>query len=139
MDQTPTSWATWADALAEEIQTSYPGVRLQLGLDRGPYLVLFWILIPDSERGKGLGTRVMEHIIAVADLRGVPMTLSPSDTFGGNLDRLHEFYRRLGFVTNTRRGDIGAPRESMVRIGPNTTEASLTALINQRTSLPDIT
>ncbi|MET8746142.1 GNAT family N-acetyltransferase [Streptomyces hygroscopicus] len=77
--------------------------------------MLFWILIPESERGKGLGTHVMEHIIAVADLRGVPMTLSPSDTFGGDLDRLHAFYRRLGFVTNTQRGEIGAPRESMVR------------------------
>ncbi|EGX57534.1 hypothetical protein SZN_22456 [Streptomyces zinciresistens K42] len=77
--------------------------------------MLFWILIPESERGKGLGTHVMEHIIAVADLRGVPMKLSPSDTFGGDLDRLHAFYRRLGFVTNTQRGEIGAPRESMVR------------------------
>ncbi|MBQ0971004.1 GNAT family N-acetyltransferase [Streptomyces sp. RK31] len=78
--------------------------------------MLFRILIPESERGKGLGTRVMEHIIAVADLRGVPMTLSPSDTFGGDLDRLHAFYRRLGCVTNTRRGEIGSPRESMVRV-----------------------
>ncbi|OEJ20786.1 hypothetical protein AR457_39255 [Streptomyces agglomeratus] len=105
----------WADALAEEIQTRYPGVRLQLGIDRGPYLVLFWIFLPESERGKGLGTRVMKHITAAADVRGVPITLSPSDTFGGDLHRLHAFYRRLGFVPNTRRGEIGSPRESMVR------------------------
>ncbi|MER6103756.1 GNAT family N-acetyltransferase [Streptomyces sp. NPDC001832] len=103
-------------ALAEEIRTSYPGVRLELGIDHGPYLVLFSILLPESERGNGLGTRVMEHITAAADLRGVPMTLSPSDTFGGDLVRLHAFYRRLGFITNTRRGQIGAPRESMVRV-----------------------
>ncbi|WP_374228847.1 GNAT family N-acetyltransferase [Streptomyces sp. ET3-23] len=112
MDQPPTSWA---DDLAEEIQTSYPAVRLQLGIDRGPYLVVFWILLPESERGNGLGTRVMEHVTAAADLRGVSITLSPSDTFGADLDRLHEFYRRLGFIANTRRGEIGAPRESMVR------------------------
>ncbi len=43
------------------------------------------------------------------------MALSPSDTFGADLDRLHEFYRRLGFIANTRRGEIGASRESMVR------------------------
>ncbi|MGW5401381.1 GNAT family N-acetyltransferase [Streptomyces sp. NPDC003952] len=127
----------WADALADEIQTSYPGVRLVLGVDRGPYLVLFWILLPESERQKGLGTRVMEHIIAAADLRAVPMTLSPSDTFGGDLDRLHAFYRRLGFIANTRRGEFGAPRESMVRVSPNTTEATLDALIARRTSLLD--
>lgn len=107
--------ATWADALADEIQSSYPGVRLQLGLDRGPYLVLFWVLVPESERGKGIGTRVMERITAAADLRGVPVTLSPSGTFGGDPDRLEAFYRRFGFIANASRGEFGAARESMVR------------------------
>ncbi|MEU3356071.1 GNAT family N-acetyltransferase [Streptomyces sp. NPDC037389] len=115
MDQAPMSWA---DALAEEIRTSYPGVRLELGIDPGPYLVLFWILLPESEREKGLGTRVMEHITAAADLRGVPVTLSPSGNFGGDPERLHAFYRRLGFITNTRRGEINSARESMVRLVP---------------------
>lgn len=113
----------WADALAQEIQASYPGVRLELGIDPGPYLVLFWVLLPQSQRGNGLGTRVMEHITTAADLRGVPMTLSPSDTFGGDLKRLHTFYRRLGFITNTRRGELGAARESMVRTPRNSTAA----------------
>lgn len=57
-----------------------------------------------------------------------------SDTFRGDLDRLHAFNRRLGFIANTRSGEFGAPRESMVRVGPNTTEA---ALIARRTSLLD--
>ncbi|MGW0670686.1 hypothetical protein [Streptomyces sp. NPDC002746] len=105
----------WADALADEIQTRYPGVRLQLGIDPGPYLVLFWILLTTSERDQGLGTQVMKHLIAAADVRGVPITLSPSDKFGGDLERLHTFYRRLGFVPNTKRGKIGSARESMVR------------------------
>lgn len=137
MDPMDRAHESWADALAEEIQASYPGVHLQLGIDRGPYLVLFWILLPKGERGNGLGTRVMEHITAAADLRGVPITLSPSDTAGADLDRLHAFYRRLGFITNTRRGEIGAPGESMVRIGPDTTEAALATLIARRTSLPN--
>ncbi|MGW0844255.1 GNAT family N-acetyltransferase [Streptomyces sp. NPDC002787] len=112
MDQAPTSWA---DALAEEIRTSYPSVRLELGRDPGPYLVLFWIGLSESERGNGIGTRVMEHITAVADLHGVPVALSPSGNFGGDPDRLHAFYRRLGFVTNASRGEIGSSRESMIR------------------------
>ncbi|MEV4190727.1 GNAT family N-acetyltransferase [Streptomyces toxytricini] len=112
MDQALTPWA---DALAEEIRTSYPSVRLELGLDPGPYLVLFWITLPASERGKGIGTRVLEHIITEADRRGVPVTLSPSANFGGDLERLHTFYRRLGFITNASRGEIGSPRESLVR------------------------
>lgn len=107
---------SWAETLAQEIRTSYPGVRLELGIDYGPYLVLFSILLPEAERGNGLGTRVMEHITVAADLRGVPMTLNPSDAFGGDLVRLHAFYRRFGFITNTWRGEIGAPRESMVRV-----------------------
>lgn len=105
----------WADALAEEIQTRYPDVRLQLGIDLGPYLVLFWVLLPENDRGKGFGTRVMEDLIAAADARNVPITLSPSSAFGGDLDRLHTFYQRLGFVPNTRRGEVGSARESMVR------------------------
>ncbi|MFF4260334.1 GNAT family N-acetyltransferase [Streptomyces sp. NPDC001663] len=106
---------SWADALAEEIRTSYPGVRLELGLDSCPYLVLFWIVLPESERGNGIGTRVMEHITAVADLHGVPVALSPSGNFGGDPDRLHAFYQRFGFVTNASRGEIGSSRERMVR------------------------
>ncbi|MFD5589333.1 GNAT family N-acetyltransferase [Streptomyces sp. NPDC127063] len=109
----------WADALAEEIQASFPGVQLELGLDRGPYLVLFRISLPESERGKGLGTRVMERILAEADLGGVPVTLSPSSRLGGDLDRLHAFYQRFGFIANTSRGELHAAKESMVRAPAN--------------------
>ncbi|MDX2407356.1 GNAT family N-acetyltransferase [Streptomyces microflavus] len=105
----------WADALADDIQTKYPGVRLQLGIDRGPHLALFWLLLPESERGRGLGTQIMKHLITAADAHDVPITLSPSNKFGGDLDRLHTFYQRLGFAPNTRRGELDAPQEIMVR------------------------
>ncbi|MFJ9641431.1 hypothetical protein [Streptomyces sp. NPDC101178] len=105
----------WADALADEIQARFPGVRLQLGIDPGPYLVLFWILLTTSPRGQGRGTQIMKYLIAAADAHGVPITLSPSDRFGGDLERLHTFYGLLGFVPNTKRGEIGFARESMVR------------------------
>ncbi|ORT54228.1 GNAT family N-acetyltransferase [Streptomyces sp. CB03238] len=77
--------------------------------------MLFWIFLPEGERGKGIGTRVMERITAEADLHGVPVALSPSGTFGGDPDRLHAFYRRFGFITNASRGEIGSSRESMIR------------------------
>ncbi|MEU9535862.1 GNAT family N-acetyltransferase [Streptomyces sp. NPDC048213] len=112
MDYVPMSWA---DALAEEIRATYPGVRLELGLDPGPYLVLFWILLPEGERGNGIGSRVMGRITGEADLRGVPVALSPSGTFGGDLDRLHAFYRRHGFLINSSRGEIGSSGESLIR------------------------
>ncbi|MFE5097029.1 GNAT family N-acetyltransferase [Streptomyces sp. NPDC056638] len=90
-------------------------MRLELGLDRSPYLVLFWIVLPESERGNGIGTRVMERITAAADLHGVPVALSPSGNFGGDPDRLHAFYQRFGFITNASRGEIGSSTESMIR------------------------
>ncbi|MFB9608663.1 GNAT family N-acetyltransferase [Streptomyces roseofulvus] len=109
---------SWAEALAEEVRATYPDVRIELGIDHGPYLVLFSIVLPESWRGNGIGSRVMQHITTAADLRGVPLTLSPSDAFGGDPVRLEAFYRRLGFITNTWRGELGAPRESLVRVPP---------------------
>lgn len=106
---------SWVDALAEEIRTSYPSVRLELGLDPGPYLVLFWILLPEGERGNGIGTRIMQRISAEADLHGVLVALSPIGNFGGDPDRLHAFYRRFGFTPNTSAGEIGSSRESLIR------------------------
>ncbi|MER7911515.1 GNAT family N-acetyltransferase [Streptomyces sp. NPDC096068] len=113
----------WAEALAEEIRATYPSARLELGIDHGPYLVLFSIVLPESRRGTGIGSRVMQHITAAADLQGVPVTLSPSDAFGGDVVRLEAFYRRFGFITNTWRGEVEAPRESMVRVPPGSASA----------------
>ncbi len=115
---------SWAEALAEEIRATYPSVRLELGIDHGPYLVLFSIVLPESRRGTGIGSRVMQHITAAADLQGVPVTLSPSDAFGGDVGRLEAFYRRFGFITNTGAVKFGAPRESLVRVPPGSAAAS---------------
>ncbi|MFE0857281.1 GNAT family N-acetyltransferase [Streptomyces mutabilis] len=108
----------WAEALAEEVRTAYPGVHISLSISRG-YLLLYLIVIPKNERGTGLGTRVMAHLVSAADLRGIAMTLNPTDTLGADLDRLHDFYRRFGFVTNKWRGEIGASWENMVRVPRN--------------------
>lgn len=110
--------SAWADALAEEIRSACPGVGVQVGMDRGPYLVLFWIRVPESERGRGLGTRAMQHLIAAVDRRGVPIRLSPSGKLGGDVDRLHVFYRRLGFFDSTRRGEfnVGSQRSPLGRL-----------------------
>ncbi len=53
------------------LRSACPGVGVQVGMDRGPYLVLFWIRVPESERGRGFGIRAMQHLIAAADRRGV--------------------------------------------------------------------
>ncbi|MFJ8871275.1 GNAT family N-acetyltransferase [Streptomyces sp. NPDC102473] len=114
--------SAWADALAQEVRATYPGVHVSLRMDRG-YLLLYLIVLPKQLQGIGLGTRVMDHLTSAADLRGVGMTLNPSDHFGADPDRLHAFYRRLGFVTNKWRGEIGAAAEGMVRAPRNSAAA----------------
>ncbi|WP_306425470.1 GNAT family N-acetyltransferase [Streptomyces hilarionis] len=125
LDQSPTDreQSVWADALAEEVRAAYPGVHLSLSVSRG-YLLLFLITIPNAERGNGLGTRVMQHLISAADQRGIAMTLNPTDNFGADLDRLQDFYRRFGFITNKWCGEIGASGESMIRVPRNSSAAA---------------
>lgn len=57
----------WADALAEGVRTTCPGVHVSLRISRG-YPLLCLIVLPESERGAGLGTRVMAHLTSAADL-----------------------------------------------------------------------
>ncbi|MEU4265545.1 hypothetical protein ACYCCF_29875 [Streptomyces argenteolus] len=108
----------WADALAEGVRTTCPGVHVSLRISRG-YPLLYLIVLPESERGAGLGTRVMAHLTSAADLRGVGVTLSSSGNFGADLHRLHDFHRRFSFVTNRWRGEIGAAWEGMARVPRN--------------------
>ncbi|MCQ9132852.1 GNAT family N-acetyltransferase [Streptomyces sp. IBSBF 2807] len=98
-------------------------MHLSLSVSRG-YLLLFLITIPNAERGNGLGTRVMQHLISAADQRGIAMTLNPTDNFGADLDRLQDFYRRFGFITNKWCGEIGASGESMIRVPRNSSAAA---------------
>ncbi|MFF0051739.1 GNAT family N-acetyltransferase [Streptomyces sp. NPDC005498] len=114
---------SWAKILAEEVRAAYPGVHLSLRT-ACDHLLLFLIVVPDGERNTGFGTRVMQHLTAAADLRGVGMTLTPSTNFGAELDRLRGFYRRFGFVTNKWHGQIGAASEEMVRVPRNPSSAT---------------
>ncbi len=61
------------------------------------------LIIDEDKRKMGYGTAIMEKIIAFADLQGVPIELTPSKQFGGNIRKLRKFYKRLGFVKNKNR------------------------------------
>ncbi|WP_394427312.1 GNAT family N-acetyltransferase [Streptomyces sp. SGAir0957] len=90
----------------------------------GEFLLLYLMIIPADQRGTGLGTRVMQHLVLAADQRGVGMTLSPSDALGADLDRLQDFYRRFGFITNTWHGVFCGSAEGMVRVPRNSVTAT---------------
>jgi len=78
------------------------GVQVDLlgSLDKGN-LSLSRIVIPEGQRGTGIGTQVMEDIVNYADENKVKVTLTPSIDFGGeSVERLTDFYKRFGFVEN---------------------------------------
>ena len=76
------------------------------------------IVVPEAERGRGIGTKVLRDLMAYADRVGKPLALTPSADFGGSVPRLKKLYRGLGFVENKGRGRLQSVSDSMVRPAP---------------------
>lgn len=62
-------------------------------------LVLHHVIVPERLRGNGIGTRILEDLMALARKYRCNIALTPSDDFGGNKKRLEKWYRSLGFKT----------------------------------------
>lgn len=74
-----------------------------IGLDiyeDGKSLKLSRIIINPEFRGGGVGTDIMNDLINYADKNKKIITLTPSGDFGGNKNRLVQFYKRFGFKMN---------------------------------------
>ena len=52
------------------------------------------IVVPESARGQGVGSRFMSDLADYADQTGKRIELTPSSDFGGNKKLLVEFYKR---------------------------------------------
>ena len=63
-------------------------------------LKLSRIIINPESRGSGAGTDIMNDLINYADKTKKIITLTPSSDFGGNKNRLVQFYKRFGFKPN---------------------------------------
>ncbi|MFP3727486.1 GNAT family N-acetyltransferase [Priestia filamentosa] len=61
------------------------------------YVYIQAIIVKDSERNKGVGTKVMNEIISYAKSRNKPLVAFASNELGGDLDRLMKWYKSLGF------------------------------------------
>jgi len=101
--------------LAEvEAEAAKAGVKLDVS--NGAVIEVSRIVVPEGERGKGIGTKVMKQIVEFADSVGKAVALSPSVDFGGSsVKRLEAFYRRFGFVPNKGKSKDFATKASMVR------------------------
>ncbi|MFF3015841.1 GNAT family N-acetyltransferase [Streptomyces sp. NPDC057939] len=106
----------WLAPLRERIATEVPEVTTWIHVDSVGHLVLSKIVVPRDLRSQGLGTRVMELLIAEADRQAVTMTLSPTREFGSGLHRLRAFYRRFGFSVNGGRIKDYTTAQSMIRL-----------------------
>jgi predicted GNAT family N-acyltransferase len=92
------------------------GIKLDV-FNTPNYIELTRIEIPKEKRGQGIGTEVMELIIAFADAQDKPIFLTPSKDFGASsIPRLEKFYKGLGFVKNT---DKSLTRNTMVKYPTN--------------------
>jgi len=58
------------------------------------------IIIKDEFRGGGIGSDIMNTLVNYADNNKKIVTLTPSSDFGGNKNRLVQFYKRFGFKLN---------------------------------------
>lgn len=84
------------------LPTTIPGVQMVSGLSKeGKEIHISSIFIERGERKKGLGTRAIREVQAIAAEIGCLVTLNPSSTYG-NIRRknLITFYHKLGFVEN---------------------------------------
>lgn len=84
--------------LRDSIISKYP-VILGISCNDGN-IRISTILVEKSQRNKGIGTAVMNEIIAFADQNKLSISLTPSSILGGNLRRLKSFYRKFGFRKN---------------------------------------
>ncbi|OTL80108.1 GNAT family N-acetyltransferase [Acinetobacter pittii] len=94
---------------------------IELGLKGGPssnVLSLHKIVVPEAVRNQGTGTKAMQDILNYADSQNKTIALTPSSDFGGNKNRLTNFYKKLGFVENKGRNKDFEISESMYR-SPN--------------------
>lgn len=71
--------------------------------DDGNRIELNMIKILPEAQGQGHASKIMGEIVRWAKSKNVSVSLTPSDTFGSDPERLRQFYSRFGFEKNTDR------------------------------------
>lgn len=78
-------------------------------------LILSRIVIKDEFRNSGVGSKIMEDLITYADQNKQIIALTPASDFGGNKNRLIQFYKRFGFKHNKGVHKSYEFRDAMIR------------------------
>ena len=100
----------------EILKTKYPDIRFELYTkDKDKSVLLTGFIVPYKLRNTGIGTNFMNDLVKIADETGYKIKLSPSSSYGGNVNRLYDFYSRFGFVRNKGKNRDFSHKESMYR------------------------
>jgi GNAT superfamily N-acetyltransferase len=106
------NWATFA----VELRAQYPGLKLDMfGCRDTGYVIITLLIVPTEQRNSGIGDEVMAAIIAAADQHERSLALTPAADFGGDLQRLVRWYRRLGFIPNAGSSRDYRVSQTMIR------------------------
>ena len=94
--------------LRKALDRSAPGVEVRFSRAIGHTNTLFVELIevPFSQRGYGLGRRVLNLLCQTADAYGWTLRGSPTSDLGSNLDRLLGWYLSAGFEIDSEIPDV---------------------------------
>ena len=108
--------STATKSLPDMLEQKYPNVTLDISGNPEKGYELSRIVIPEGERGEGMGTEVMQDMIDMADEQGARISLTPDVSFGGtSVARLKKFYKQFGFVENKGKNKDFSIRNTMYR------------------------
>jgi len=109
----------------------HPDIRFELyPTEKAKRVYLTGFIVPISMRNGGAGSAFMEDLIELADKDGWMITLSPSNSYGGNVSRLKEFYKRFGFVENKGANRDFTHKEDMYRSPKGSLNEEITKMKN---------
>lgn len=73
------------------------------------------ITVKPEYRGSGMGKKIMNDIIEYADRNKQVITLTPSSDFGGDKNKLIQFYKSFGFKHNQGQYQHSGFNDTMIR------------------------
>lgn len=106
--------------IEQQLKEKYPNIRFEL-IPNEKYnrIYLTGFMVPFSLRNTGIGTSFMEDLTKLADQYGYQITLTPDDSYGGNVNRLKDFYQRFGFVFNKGKYNKDFTHKELMHRNPN--------------------
>jgi len=117
MEMAPMQKATSIEKIQENMSNAGIDAHISESKILPNVITVHKIVVPKQVRGAGIGSAAMREIISHADANGKTIALSPSTDFGAtSVNRLKEFYKRLGFVENKGRNKDFTISETMYRM-----------------------